>query len=55
MGGRGERGRAKMNLPILTSTKVWGIKSSVFKSVDSESVLENFPRKRWDQVNFVGV
>ena len=41
-GGRGwlrarQRGGAKMNFTILTSTKVWGIKSRVINSVDSES------------------
>ena len=31
------RGGAKMNFTILTSSRVWGIKSMVINSVDSES------------------
>ena len=33
----GARGGAKMNFTVLTFTRVWGIKSRVINSVDSES------------------
>ena len=37
LGIKGAKGEAKMHFTILTSTKVWGIKSRVINSVDLES------------------